>query len=286
VSRRLAFAWLDVFTDTPLEGNGLAVVQDADGLGDDQMLRFARETGLSETTFVQTATVPGADYRNRIFTVREEVPFAGHPSLGTAVAVARARGEREARYVQQTPVGLQPVDVRLNGDRAHASVLQEAAEFGAEVDPAWVLAAVGVDARDADPALGPQIASTGLGVLIAPVRERAVVAGARPDFDAIDALLGPHGVQNLYLCACDPGSGRVHARMFSRLVDRGEDAATGSAAGPMCAYLARHSSCRRVVITQGVEMRRPSRLLAEMEDDRVRVGGGVVHLVEGTVTLP
>ena len=89
-------------------------MHDADGVDDETMLAFARETRLSETTFVQTATADGADYRNRIFTVAEEIPFAGHPSLGTAVAVAAARGEHEASYVQQTGAGLQPIDVRAS----------------------------------------------------------------------------------------------------------------------------------------------------------------------------
>src|SRR5438093_2823691 len=111
--RRYPYAVLDVFTDRPLQGNGLAVVQDADGLDDDAMQSFARETRLSETSFVQASERDRADYRNRIFTVRQEVPFAGHPSLGTAVAVARARGATEATFVQETGAGLQPVDVRL-----------------------------------------------------------------------------------------------------------------------------------------------------------------------------
>jgi len=85
--------WLDVFTSTPLTGNQLAVVHDADRLDDATMLAFARETRLSETTYVQAASAAGADYRNRIWTMAGELPFAGHPSLGTAVAVARARGE-------------------------------------------------------------------------------------------------------------------------------------------------------------------------------------------------
>src|SRR3954447_1231580 len=101
--------WLDVFTSTPLTGNGLAVVHDADDLDEAMMLRIARETDLSETAFVQVPTAPGADYRNRIYTTMGEIPFAGHPSLGVAVAVARAAGRRRAAFVQQTAAGLQPV---------------------------------------------------------------------------------------------------------------------------------------------------------------------------------
>ena len=140
-----ALTWLDVFTSHAMSGNGLAVVHDADDVPDDAMLAFARETRLSETTFVQSATEHGADYRNRIWMTQGELPFAGHPSLGTAVAVARARGEREVRYVQQTGAGLQSIEVELAGDGhvAHASMLQEPATFGAEVDPADVLPALG-----------------------------------------------------------------------------------------------------------------------------------------------
>ena len=101
-------AWLDVFAERPLAGNALAVVDDADDVDDEAMLAFAKEMDLSETTYVQSADAEGADYRNRIFTVATELPFAGHPSLGTAVAVARWRGLDEASFTQQTPAGLQP----------------------------------------------------------------------------------------------------------------------------------------------------------------------------------
>jgi trans-2,3-dihydro-3-hydroxyanthranilate isomerase len=249
------------------------------------MLRFARETRLAETTFVQSPTAAGADYRNRIFTVVEEVPFAGHPSLGTAVAVARARGERDASYVQQTGAGLQPVDVRATEGGAYASVLQEPAVFGAELDPAPVMAAVGLAAAAAHPHLPPQVVSTGLPTLVAPVARSTSVSRASPRFEAIVALLGPLDAQNLYLAHHDAGAGRARARMFSRLVVEGEDPATGSAAGPLCAYLAERSVATRVEIAQGVEIGRPSRLLAELEGERVRVGGDVVVVVEGRVTL-
>src|SRR6478735_1707234 len=103
--------WLDVFTDRALAGNQLAVVHDADGVPDATMLAFARETRLSETTFVQTPAAAGADYRNRIWTGKGEMRFAGHPSLGTAVAVASLQGRASAHVVQETHAGLQPVDV-------------------------------------------------------------------------------------------------------------------------------------------------------------------------------
>jgi trans-2,3-dihydro-3-hydroxyanthranilate isomerase len=275
---------LDVFTDRPLAGNQLAVVHDADGLSDETMAAFARETRLAETTFVQSAEAGEADYRNRIFTVAGEIPFAGHPSLGTAVAVALADGKKEASYVQQTGAGLQPVEVRENGECWSASMLQEPATFGPEVNPSHVMAAVGLLTGDAHHELTPQVVSTGLPTLIALVLDRAAIPRAAPDFDLVDHLLAGCGAENLYIAWHD-GAGAAHARMFTHLVEGGEDPATGSAAGPLCAYLDAHGRGRKLEITQGVEMGRPSRLLAEVDGDRVRVGGEVTPLIEGTVSL-
>ena len=255
------------------------MVHDADGVDDATMLAFAKETRLVETTFVQTSD--SADYRNRIWTPAEEIPFAGHPSLGTAVAVALERGEDAVEYRQQTHAGIQPVTVRRDGDRAYASILQEPARFGAEVDPAAVIAAVGLEPGDAHPVLPPQHVSTGLATVIAPLREADAVSRARKDQAAVAALA--EGTFNLYLCAVDGDTAR--ARSFPSELE-GEDPATGSAAGPLLAYLNARTGLERVEVAQGVEMGRPSRLLAEMEDGRVRVGGDVVVLVTGTLRLP
>jgi trans-2,3-dihydro-3-hydroxyanthranilate isomerase len=280
----LPYTLLDVFTNMPLAGNGLAVVLGADGLDDELMLGFARETRLNETTFVQSATVAGASYRNRIWTITEELPFAGHPSLGTAVAVALQRGETSATYVQETPAGLQPLAVERDGDRAHASVLQEPAIFGAELDRAPVMAAAGLPPDAAHPGLPPQIVSTGLPTMIVPVRDAGAVATARPDRAAVERL---HGEDfNFYLCALDPRSGQARARSLPGPPAEPEDPATGSAAGALLAYLHERAGLERVEIAQGTEIGRPSRLIAERDGERVRVGGDVVVLVTGTIRLP
>jgi trans-2,3-dihydro-3-hydroxyanthranilate isomerase len=278
------YTLLDVFTDRPLAGNGLAVVHDAAGVSDDVMLAFARETKLMETTFVQPADVAGADYRNRIWTVADEIPFAGHPSLGTAVAESLRRGDEDVVYHQQTLAGIQEVAVSRRGSRASASVLQEHAGTGPELDPAPVMAAVGLAAADAHPSLAPQRVSTGLPALIAPVAERAALARARPDVPAIAAL--GQGVVNFYLSWVSPTDGRAAARSFPSLEVESEDPATGSAAGPLLLYVHDHLGIDHLEIEQGVEMGRPSRLIADIEDGRVRVGGDVVVLVTGTLTLP
>ncbi len=287
MAHRVSF--LDVFAERPLAGNGLAVVADADGVSDEVMLAFAKETRLSETTFVQTAG-DGADYRNRIWTPGEELPFAGHPSLGTAVAVARWNGTDAASYVQKTGAGLQPVEVEREAadgkERWRASMLQEPAEFGVELDRGGAMATVGMDAGDSHPELPPQVVSTGVAHLIVPVASSEALARAQPDYPAIDALLRPHEAVVIYLAWLDPDGGRVRARGFARILPLGEDPATGSAVGPLCAYMQQRRGIEEITVDQGHEMGRPSLLEARMDGDRVRVSGSVIPLIDGTVELP
>ena len=258
------------------------MVEDGDRLDDATMLRLARETRLSETTFVQRPTSAEADYRNRIFTVGGELPFAGHPSLGTAVAVARRAGHRAARLVQQTGAGLQEVEVELDGLRARASMLQEPPELGPEVAPADALAPVGLSARDAHTELLPQVVSTGLANLIVPVAERGALARATLDQSPLDALLAPLGATVLYLVWCEHDAARAQARGFFH---GAEDPGTGSAAGSLCAYLHHRWGLLDVEVAQGAEMGRPCRIEAALEGDRVRVGGDVVVVADGELWI-
>jgi trans-2,3-dihydro-3-hydroxyanthranilate isomerase len=280
-----ALTWLDVFTDRPLTGNGLAVVHDADGVSDEAMLAFARETRLSETSFVQSATESGADYRNRIWMTQGELPFAGHPSLGTAVAVARARGERSVAYTQQTGVGLQPIEVEAGERVTRASMLQEPESFGAEVEAGTALRALGLDVRDGAPDLTPQVVATGLPQLIVPVREAAALDRVAPDAIALRGLLEGPGCVCAYVAFLDADRESASARSFfvegAAVV---EDPATGSAAGPLMAYASARTGAARLTIDQGVAMGRPSRLLCEA-GERVRVAGDAVVVFQATVDL-
>src|SRR4051794_33359746 len=196
------------------------------------MLAFARETRLSETTFVQAPTHAAADYVNRIWMMPGEIALGGHPSLGTAVAVARARGETAVTYVQQTPAGMQPVEVRIHGDAARASMLQEPPAFGPHGERADVAAAVGLAEIDVHPDLPPQVVSCGSAHLMAPLRDRAALERVAPERHALQALLHPLDASVLYLVAIEPDAGIAHARGFF-LSPGGvtEDPATGSAAG-------------------------------------------------------
>jgi trans-2,3-dihydro-3-hydroxyanthranilate isomerase len=283
-------AWLDVFAERPLAGNGLAVVDDADGIADDTMLAFAKEMGLSETTFVQSTEAEGADYRNRIFTVASEIPFAGHPSLGTAVAVARWRGLQEASFVQETEAGLQPVELCAEDGRWRAEMVQNPPEFGTELDVEAVMHAVGLNAAEAHQDLPPQVVSTGLPTAIVPVSDASSLERITPDYEAIDRALAdadPRAGEtpNFYLVWVDEESSGARARMFSTVLPGGEDPATGSAAGPLCAYLSQRQSREHVLIRQGEEMGRPSVLQVQMVEGRPRVGGGVIPVIDGEISL-
>ncbi len=248
------------------------------------MLAFARETRLSETTFVQSPVEEGADYRCRIWMTRGELPFAGHPSLGTAVAVALARGEEAAEYVQQTQAGLQPIDVEVVDQRtARASMLQEPVTLGPELDPAEVLAAAGVDPAHADPELPMQVVGTGVAQVVAPVRAEGL-RELVPDFGRLEALLGAHGAITLYLAAVEGETARARS-LYLEPAGVSEDPATGSAAGPLMAYLHERRGLTRLRVDQGVEMGRASVLECSLEGDRVRVGGDAVVVATGTVTL-
>jgi trans-2,3-dihydro-3-hydroxyanthranilate isomerase len=278
--------WLDVFAERPLAGNGLAVVDDADDVSDETMLALAKETRLSETTFVQSTETEGADYRNRIWDPHEELPFAGHPSLGTAVAVARWRGLDQASFVQETGAGLQPVEVSRQNGSWRASMLQNEADFGPELDREAVMTAVGLRTEDAHPELPPQVVSTGMPHVMAPVAEDEALARALPDYSTIYELAEPHGSIVIYLVWCEPEQGRARARSFTRRVEMGEDPATGSAAGPLGAYLFARTGCQRLLIRQGEEMGRPSLLEVEMAGGRPRVAGGVIPVFDGELSLP
>jgi trans-2,3-dihydro-3-hydroxyanthranilate isomerase len=275
--------WLDVFCDRPLAGNQLCVIHDADGLNDEQMLAIARETNLSETTFIHPATQAGADYRNRIFSPPGEMPFAGHPSLGTAVAHAYRLGVTDATYVQQTHPGLQPVQVVLDGRHGRASMIQAPTEFADLPDPDAVARALGIARGDLRDDLAPQVVSTGARHLMVPVSDAGVLDQLDFDASGLPSLLREVDAICAYVAALATDGATAEARSFYE--DRGrliEDPATGSAAGPLVALADRAHISRDLTICQGVAMGRPSRLHARIEGGRAVVAGDVVVVATGT----
>lgn len=291
-SRRFQFVQLDVFSSNPFEGNALAVFPDARGLGDDEMQTIAREMNLSETTFVfprDAATEHERGVRVRIFAVQEELPFAGHPTLGTAFALRGRSGASEVTL--DLNVGKVPVRFEEPaGQPAFGEMTQKDPEFGPVHDREAVVRAAGLRDGDIDPSLPVQTVSTGLTFTVVPLRGLAAMRRLQVDLRASAEYLQPFGSKFFYFVSretVDSGA-RLHARM---MFYNGEDPATGSAAGCTAAWMVAHGVARpdeRVLIEQGVEMKRPSRLFvcASRTDDRVvnvRVGGNAVEVLRGEI---
>jgi trans-2,3-dihydro-3-hydroxyanthranilate isomerase len=252
------------------------------------MLPLAQEIGFSETTYVLGAG--GGRYRMRIFTPGSELPFAGHPTLGTAFTLV-SDGTVTTPVTQVVPAGEIGVEVDL--DRGFARMKQLPPTFGKEIEDRELLAAAnGLRPDQLHPDLPAQVVSTGLSHLIVPARDEAAVAGAERNPPALQKLLEAAGTDAVYLFASD-AAGTAKARMFDVTQGIGEDPATGSAAGPLGAYLAARGIAGMpgmVAIRQGEEIGRPSVLHAEVEPDgdswRVFVGGGVQIVGEGAFDLP
>jgi trans-2,3-dihydro-3-hydroxyanthranilate isomerase len=279
---------LDVFAVQPLEGNLLAVIHDADGVATETMQTLARRFNLAETSFIQTASDPGATYRHRIFTVSDELPFAGHPSIGTAVAWAYRADESDAHYVQQTGSGLQQLWVERDDRHAIAKLKQNPVVFGNEIDSTLILRALGLHASDAHGSLPAQVASTGLATTVVPLNDPAALKRIAVDWAAFRAALGEDPAEriahNCYVVA-EVGPGHWAARMFAADIPGGEDAATGSAAGPFGAYLHARLGLEQISIDQGVEMGSPSRLEVDLRDGIV-LSGSVWLISTGEIDLP
>lgn len=279
--------WLDVFAEGPLQGNLHLVVHDADALSLEVMRTLSARTRLAETSFLQRATRPGATYRHRIFVPGKEVPFAGHPSLGAAAAHGWRTGRSSGTFVQETGSGLQSIEFDLGTEVGRATILQNPAEFGAVVDRSAVMAMVGLADEAAHPSLLPQWVSTGMPTLVIPVRSDRDLREIRFNWAANPTLIAAWGVApayNFYVCA-ELSAGHWAARCFGEAPGTGEDPATGSAAGPLGAYLRQHAGTVRVTIDQGREMGSPSRLVADTTDG-IRVSGGVRLVGAGTLDLP
>jgi trans-2,3-dihydro-3-hydroxyanthranilate isomerase len=290
--RRFPYVQVDVFTSRALEGNALAVLTDARGLSDAEMQAVARETNLSETTFVlpDPGAPPGAPVRVRIFTVGEEVPFAGHPTLGTAFVLRGGTGAREV--VLALAVGPIPVRFEDREDGTYGEMRQRDPVFGRVHDRAEVARALGLAEGELDPAAAVQTVSTGLPFAIVPIRSLATLRALRVDWARAEAYLAGTDARFFYLVTReteDPAA-QLHARM---IFYGGEDPATGSAAGCCAAWVVRQglaAPCEALVIEQGIEARRPSRIVVRAGGDRdrvsdVRVGGAVVEVARGELRL-
>ena len=280
------FRLVDVFTPTPLSGNQLCVVPDPVELDEAAMQALAKEIGFSETTFVTEAA--GDRYAMRIFTPDAELPFAGHPTLGTAFVLV-SEGRVTSPGTQTTAAGDVPVEVDVASNSAWMTQLP--VEFGRVFDDRALIArAAGLGLDDLEPDLPVQTVTTGLLWTIVPVRDADRLARAQRDGRALEEVVMISGDEGLYLFAMtDAGA---TARMFDAGHGIGEDPATGSAAGPLGAYLAEHGlggMPGSILVRQGERVGRPSELHVEVRDEggrwRVRVGGGVHVIGSGAFRL-
>jgi len=303
--RKLGMAQWDVFSSRPLEGNSLAVFFDGRGLSDAEMQSIAKEMNLSETTFILPGDTAVADIemagcvRVRIFTVQEELPFAGHPTLGTAFALRAQTGAREVKL--NLNVGTVPVRFEDgSGQPTFAEMTQVDPVFGTVHSREAVAQATGLRVEDFDDSVPIQTVSTGLAYTVTPLKSLAVAQGMRFDMKRAAEYLAKTDGKFFYFVTRETvdHEARLHARM---LFYNGEDPATGSAAGCAAAWMVAHGVAKpdeRVLIEQGLEMKRPSRIFvrASREHDlnhagnnnrivNVRVGGNAVEVLRGEVFL-
>ncbi len=280
--RTYRFVIVDVFTDTPFAGNQLGVFTNATGLSDDEMLMLARELHFSETTFVLPPEADG-DVRMRIFTPVRELPFAGHPTLGTAFVLAGPL--QKVIITLETARGTVPVALDREGaEIVFGRMEQPIPTIEPYAEAERLFAALGVTGS----LLPVERYDNGAPHIYVMLETEAEVAALTPDIAAIGRLVGPTGV------AVFAAEGtRVKARMFGPELGVIEDPATGSAAGPLAAHLARHGRIAwgdEITIAQGAEVNRPSTLYARAEGDgvevtRVEVGGSARVVARGEFNL-
>jgi trans-2,3-dihydro-3-hydroxyanthranilate isomerase len=305
--RTLKFYQADVFTDEPFGGNPVAVLPDASGLTDEELQKIAREMNLSETVFVFPPTDPRAAAKVRIFTPKQEIPFAGHPILGTFYVLGKLKQitltEPITHLFYECNIGVFPIELRVHKNVILRVVMtQPKPEFLGRIDAPDALPtianALGMDKRAiADAKFPIEVVSTGLPVIILPVRTLTAVRSIVPNPTAITDLCRRHGANGIMVfttVTVDEFS-TVHTRMFASPIGILEDPATGSASGALGAYLVQNGVVEVAITTeiiseQGYEMDRPSRIIIQVESDddmiqEVKVGGEVVMVIEGTITL-
>jgi trans-2,3-dihydro-3-hydroxyanthranilate isomerase len=294
--RSYRYLHCDVFTDFPFEGNQLAVFPEPTGLSTEQMQTITREMNFSECTFIFPPETPGTNVRMRIFTPGEELPMAGHPTIGSTFALAQEGVIKPGQegFVFGLNVGPTPVSLEWKGTALDfAWMTQKNPEFGDEInDRGGFARAIGVDAKDLADA-PPQRVSCGTPFLFAALASRGVVDGVSLDVKAYSAVCEASGLTALplFIFTTDRGGSAGDELIYSRMLAPGfgitEDPATGGASGPLGCYVFKYRLLPREALTQfvslqGVKMRRPSRV---QEITRVRVGGRSVLVGDGRLTF-
>lgn len=293
--REFAYSLCDVFTDTPLQGNQLAVFENAEDLTPAEMQKLANETNLSETTFIIRRPLEMERLRGvrvRIFTTQEELPFAGHPTLGTSTFIRQYLPEYADREVITLELNVGAVTVRFSQPSAgalHGEMTQPDPIFGQIHDPAAVSQAIGINANDLAADMPLQTVSTGLAYCIVPFRSIDALSQLRISPSTAEEYLRRTDAKFFYCIAPElKGVWRARMQFYN-----GEDPATGSAAGCAISWLVRHgfaASEEQLHIRQGIEMGRPSTIDVRAKFDgvsvrEVRVGGSTVFVAKGRFFL-
>lgn len=305
------FLQLDVFTDRAFCGNPLAVFPEAEGIPDEQMGKIAREMNLSETVFVLKPDSDKALRHLRIFTPTREIPFAGHPIVGTWAALADEGvvplpdgGNGLQRIFHEVGIGLLPVDIEFkDGQAVQVVMTQGKFEVISEIDDAQeqaeVARALGLNREDLDESLPIQVITTGLSCLAVPVRSLADLRDIRINASLLADIYTRYGGTGCHAFTretLEVGASRAHARFFAPADNIPEDPATGSACGALGAYLVHHGALSlepedgqfRFVIEQGDFINRPSRINLDVKGqtgnvEEVKVGGSAVLVARGEV---
>jgi len=304
-ARTYEFVQVDVFTQTPLAGNPLAIFPDASGLSDTEMQALAREMNLSETTFIfprDAATEARDGKKVRIFTVEQELPFAGHPTLGTALYLyaSEPNPKEAAEIILDLKAGKIPVrftatsenhEQRVDG-QVFGEMRQRDPEFETPLSREEVARVIGIADDEISSEWPIQPVSTGLTFAIVPFRNRQTLSDLKFSYIQSAEFLKKTGADFFYFLCPERRDGRLEARARMFFYG-GEDPATGSAAGCAASWMVRHGVAKndeQVVIRQGIECRRPSEMhvRATREGGRVsnvRVGGYAVEILRGSVVL-
>ena len=284
--------FLDVFAEKPLEGNQLAVVFDAGDLSSEQMQAIAKETNFSETTFLISRETRNGGYNVRIFTPDTELPFAGHPTLGTAYAIRRFLIEENVEELRlNLNVGQIPIRFIDDNEGVFAWMRQKEPEFGAFLNRGEVAKALSLSDSDLDSDFGPRVVSTGVPTIIVPLNSSDSFIAAKVDEAPYKALLEKTG-EALILVYCRGGYDErqeLSVRVFCHCFGIIEDPATGAAAGCLAAYLAKEKyfgdSRVEVATGQGYEVGRPSTLYLRSNDDgdsvEIEIGGKIQFVGKG-----